>query len=128
MSKKYNNNQESPDIASYLNISNGKYYDRTPIGHLDYQHSSRKNFPVQTWGISGDAPVEFQTKHATLNKALSQSILHRDPAVRNEIKSARISDHFDVYPIKSIQTCDVSNTFIPIKLETRSPRPKELYK
>ena len=128
MNNHYNNNQESPDIANYLNIGGGKYYDKVPIGHLDYQLASRKCFPSQKNGVSGDSPAEFKTKHTPLNTALSQSVLHKDPAVRNEAKSARIGSQFDGYSIRAIQTSDISNTLIPIKQETRSPKPKELYK
>ena len=128
MSRKKNPNQESPDIADYLNLSKGRYYEKSSIDPINNNLPSRRCFPTLKYGISGDAPNEFHTKNATINLLLTNSILHKDPAMKSKSKDSPSKNPFDGYPIKSIQTYDISNTLIPIKQETRSAKPKSLYK
>ena len=88
------NNRESEENPSYLLIRNGrKYQDPTPK-LLHNSKPPKKYWPQYTFGVSADAPTEFQLKKTIINYSKVEHDLFldygiRDPTLPHKIYEAK---------------------------------------
>jgi len=99
MAFKAKSNKESPDKPNYLTVK----LSQNPSPSAKSYDQSRKCFPIQKYGVSPDAPIEFQTKNSLIKPLPPQFILSDEPLLNQGLQYKRLSkEEISEWPPKYI--------------------------